>query len=111
MWRIKVSEIPELPELVYPEVVVPDKVKEKPRKVRPWDIFNKNIDKVADVVQKERMSICLQCPRLIKSTRQCKECGCFMDAKSRLLDADCPLGKWMPVKVDENSFEYKRIVD
>jgi membrane protease subunit (stomatin/prohibitin family) len=40
-----------------------------------------------------RFSICLECPRLTK-TKNCKECGCFMVAKTKLKDATCPLGKW-----------------
>jgi hypothetical protein len=100
------SDLPEVPDLVYPE---PEKTnKNSNRSVRPWDIFNKNIEKVTDDVQKERMSICLQCPRLIKATRQCKECGCFMDAKTRLLEAECPLLKWDRVNLDKNKFDYKK---
>ena len=40
-----------------------------------------------------RMKICLDCPQLTKAKR-CKECGCFMVAKTKLTDATCPLGKW-----------------
>ena len=100
------SDLPEVPDLVYPK---PEKTSKDPsRAVRPWDIFNKNIEKVTDRVQKERMSICLQCPRLIKATRQCKECGCFMDAKTRLFEAECPLSKWDRIDLDENKFDYKK---
>jgi hypothetical protein len=100
------SDLPEVPDLIYPN---PEKTsKDSSRPVRPWDIFNKNIEKVTDRVQKERMSICLKCPRLIKSTRQCKECGCFMDAKTRLFEAECPLSKWDRIDLDENKFDYKK---
>jgi hypothetical protein len=64
------------------------------RPARPWDLFNKNIGKVQDQIHEERMAICLQCPELIKLTKQCKKCGCFMEAKTRLPNAECPLGKW-----------------
>lgn len=40
-----------------------------------------------------RLSICLDCPSLTKAKR-CKECGCFMVAKTKLKNATCPLGKW-----------------
>ena len=40
-----------------------------------------------------RFSICLECPQLTKA-KTCKECGCFMVAKTKLKDAKCPLGKW-----------------
>lgn len=99
------ADLPEVPELIYPRV---DNALDKKRQVRPWDIFNKNVAKVADEVKDQRLAICLECPRLIKATKQCKECGCFMDVKARLFDADCPLGKWGPVRVDRNKFDYKK---
>jgi hypothetical protein len=101
------SELPEVPDLIYPKIDE-DALRKTKRSVRPWDIFNKNIEKVVDDVQKERMSICLQCPRLIKATRQCKECGCFMDAKTKLFDAECPLGKWNNVDISIDQFDYKK---
>ena len=61
---------------------------------RPWDIFNKNINKVSDEIYNNRMSICENCPELIKVTKQCKICLCIMPAKARLPHADCPIGKW-----------------
>ena len=64
------------------------------RPARPWDMFNKNIGRVQDKIHEERMSICLQCPELIKLTKQCKKCGCLMEAKTKLPNAECPLGKW-----------------
>jgi len=67
---------------------------------RPWDLFNKNIKKVEDDIQKDRMSICIECPHLIKLTKQCTKCGCFMEAKTRLPHATCPIGKWGEVKID-----------
>jgi hypothetical protein len=41
-----------------------------------------------------RLSICKACPELIKLTTQCKKCGCFMSAKTKLEVAKCPIGKW-----------------
>jgi hypothetical protein len=70
------------------------------RKARPWDLFNKNIGRVPDEVQAERMSICEGCDSLIKTTKTCKECGCFMTAKTKLPNAECPLGKWGKIKID-----------
>jgi hypothetical protein len=64
------------------------------KNVRPWDYFNKNIKKVEDVFKKERLDICLSCPELIQLTKQCKKCGCFMELKTALSNATCPLGKW-----------------
>lgn len=62
--------------------------------VKPWDILNPNIPRSSDDVQSKRMSICESCERFFKPTRQCKECGCFMDIKTKLEQASCPLEKW-----------------
>ncbi len=45
-------------------------------------------------VKDYRFSVCLECPRLTAVTHQCKECMCFMNKKTWLKDASCPLGKW-----------------
>ena len=41
---------------------------------------------------KERRKICRECPRLKWGV--CLECGCPIYAKPRILDEECPLGKW-----------------
>jgi hypothetical protein len=41
-----------------------------------------------------RYDICKSCDRLINVTKTCKECGCFMSAKTWMKHASCPLGKW-----------------
>lgn len=69
------------------------------RPARPWDLFNKNIGRVAEAVAEERFKICSECPQLIKLTSQCKECGCIMTAKTKLPNAFCPIGKWDAVDV------------
>lgn len=61
---------------------------------RPWDLFNKNIGRVQDDVAQKRFSICQECPRFLAKTGQCKECGCIMRMKTKLPNAECPLGKW-----------------
>lgn len=63
---------------------------------RPWDLFNKKIGRVTDQIAAERFEICKQCPMYIKTTHQCKECGCIMNAKVKLPNAACPLDKWGP---------------
>lgn len=71
----------------------------EPRKARPWDLFNKNLGRVETAIAEERYEICATCPKLIKLTGQCKECGCFMQQKVKLPHASCPLHKWGPVAV------------
>ena len=62
--------------------------------VNPLHMLNlKNYVKESDLSNK-RFSICKECPELIKLTKQCKKCGCFMKAKVMLEAASCPLGKW-----------------
>jgi hypothetical protein len=68
------------------------------RDARPWDLFNKNIGRVDDDLAQERLEICKVCPKFIKPTSQCKECGCIMNLKTRLPNASCPLGKWAAVE-------------
>ena len=43
---------------------------------------------------KERYEICKACPEFFKPTRQCRECMCFMNLKTKVHEATCPLGKW-----------------
>ena len=61
---------------------------------RPWDLLNPNKEVTDEAVSSARLDICELCPRLIKTTHQCKECGCFMKLKVKLESAVCPLGKW-----------------
>lgn len=70
------------------------KYKEKLGETRPWDIVNPSTGWVDDVEGKRRFDICKSCPELIKLTKQCKQCGCFMAVKTKLEAATCPIGKW-----------------
>ena len=69
---------------------------------KPWDLFNPNIEHVSDEVAASRISICEGCEKWLSLTRQCKRCGCFMDLKTKLPHAACPLGKWSAVQADTN---------
>ena len=93
-------------------------------------------------VQTERLSICHSCPHFRKATGSCgtlivgnaltaeqiaqaeKEnivtrnkskkrlCGCVMRLKSRLILAECPLGKWGKYEVTEASLkEMRKFID
>jgi len=70
-----------------------EKYKEK-NGVTPLDMLNPKTIKTSDEKQKARFSLCLSCENLTKHTHQCKLCGCFMSAKTKLEDAKCPIGKW-----------------
>lgn len=62
--------------------------------VKPWDMINPNVPRASEELANHRYSICEGCPELIQLTKQCKQCGCFMNLKTKLEQATCPLGKW-----------------
>ena len=70
------------------------KWKENMGDTRPWDLINPETVFVSDEIAKERFEICKVCPEIISLTKQCKKCGCFMIAKTKIEAADCPLGRW-----------------
>jgi predicted Zn-ribbon and HTH transcriptional regulator len=47
---------------------------------------------------RERAAICNSCEHLNKTLSICKQCGCFMPAKTRLNWARCPIGKWEKIE-------------
>lgn len=61
---------------------------------RPWDLVNPNTEWASEEQSQKRYDICKTCPELINLTKQCKQCGCIMTAKTKLLKASCPLHKW-----------------
>jgi hypothetical protein len=71
-----------------------EKSDKEEKNVKPWDLLNPNTEWAEKSLSDERYNICRGCPELIKLTKQCKKCGCFMAAKTKLQQATCPLGKW-----------------
>jgi len=61
---------------------------------RPWHLLDPNKIVKDSEIAKNRLEICISCPRLVSITKQCLECGCFMSAKVHLSNAECPLNKW-----------------
>jgi hypothetical protein len=41
-----------------------------------------------------RINICNTCPKLIKTTRMCSKCFCFVDLKTKMIEQSCPEEKW-----------------
>lgn len=71
-----------------------EKLKERAAEVAE-ETASKIKDRVAEPeVAQKRIEICIACPSLIQITKTCKECGCFMAAKTKLKNAECPLKKW-----------------
>ena len=66
----------------------------KNQKSSPADFLKSDTEFASTALQRERYSICKECPELTKVTKQCKQCGCFMNLKVKLNHAVCPLGKW-----------------
>lgn len=64
------------------------------RPVRPWDLFNKDMNRAPSAIVLERLAICQECPFYRKRIDQCKKCGCIMKQKAKLADASCPVHKW-----------------
>jgi hypothetical protein len=62
--------------------------------VTPLDLINPKTRKIDESAAEERLTICRACPELIPVVDQCKKCGCFMEWKTKLEAAKCPLGKW-----------------
>jgi len=71
--------------------------KESQAQVKPWDLLNSE-NHTTKEIQKERYDICLSCPELIQATKTCKLCGCFMNQKTKLKMAACPIGKWHSIQ-------------
>lgn len=60
---------------------------------KPWHIFNKD-KRVEEDIYSKRMNICKACEYYYTPTKQCKKCGCFMEIKTKIDNAICPIGKW-----------------
>lgn len=63
------------------------------KNAKPWDMINGS-PKVSAEIVKQRLDICHECPAFKPLTQRCKKCGCFMNMKTQLEKAYCPLGKW-----------------
>lgn len=68
--------------------------KQKQGGVTPLDIVKLSTEWIEEDESSKRFDICKSCPELIKLTKQCKQCGCFMAVKVKLKAAVCPIGKW-----------------
>jgi hypothetical protein len=62
--------------------------------VTPLDLLNPKTKKTDEAVADSRLATCMECPELLPAVHQCKKCGCFMNLKTKLESAKCPLGKW-----------------
>lgn len=56
--------------------------------------FTYNIKQDETEESKTRMEICNACDKLMQPVKICKECYCFMPAKTLIPISTCPIGKW-----------------
>ena len=48
-------------------------------------------------LSEQRMTLCKGCPFFAHSVSICNVCGCYMPAKTKVLEASCPEEKWGPI--------------
>ena len=59
------------------------------------DILHGKLPAIAtEELARERLKVCDQCEYFARLSRQCRLCGCFMDVKTKLAEAECPMQKW-----------------
>jgi hypothetical protein len=64
--------------------------------VSPVDFLNPRTQYADKDTRLARLNICRKCEQLT-SVKICSICKCFMPAKVKLADAECPKGAWGPV--------------
>lgn len=62
--------------------------------VKPWDLLNPNKPRSSEELHEYRFKICQGCDFFRQKTQTCRKCGCFMQLKTKLEHAKCPVGKW-----------------
>ena len=56
---------------------------------------------VTDEVYAERIKTCQGCDRFDVLENECKECGCYVPMKAKMILDSCPLDKWSSVSESE----------
>jgi hypothetical protein len=56
---------------------------------------------VSDEVYAERIKTCKGCDRYMELENECKECGCYVPMKAKVILDSCPLDKWAVVTESE----------
>jgi hypothetical protein len=54
--------------------------------------------------QIRRMEICKTCEYFSSEDVRCRKCGCFLEQKTSLTSAKCPLQKWNPEQTTSSWF-------
>jgi len=58
------------------------------------DLISGKLELAEPEVQQKRIDICNSCEVQNKATKVCTACGCFLPAKTRLLQSTCPMDLW-----------------
>jgi hypothetical protein len=58
------------------------------------DLVSKMQILVSEEISKARMDICKQCDQYLSGPLICNKCVCFLPAKTKLANTECPLQKW-----------------
>lgn len=53
-------------------------------------------------VSEQRLNHCRKCEHFEKYSSRCGVCGCFMNFKALVPGADCPIGKWKKVIIEDD---------
>lgn len=64
-----------------------DKLKQRIRDIEGTTLADEELSK-------SRLNTCNSCEHLLKLTGNCKKCGCFVAAKTKLKQQKCPINKW-----------------
>lgn len=54
-------------------------------------------NEIIEGLAKERMRICVEECTELNDIHACKQCGCYMPAKTRSPHSSCPLNKWRAI--------------
>lgn len=63
-------------------------------------------DKLLTPLFEQRFQTCNNCPGDNNKLNVCVLCGCFIPAKCRSPEENCPASYWKPVHYIDNGFEY-----
>lgn len=69
-------------------------------KTSPIDFWKTRHNQASRQTRRLRAVICNACPHYHPTTTQCGICGCIMAMKSRIPQAECPIGSWGPETPD-----------
>lgn len=49
---------------------------------------------VSEEIKQSRLEECYSCSHYEKESKRCRACGCFLDYKTSVKSATCPIMKW-----------------